>query len=216
MFIYRLFNLDTPDNTVYIGQTRKSLKKRLTTHKYDARHKKKNTPISNWIFENNSKVGIELVEEVFVNPAELDNREIYWIAEYSKSFKLLNVLKGGRNAKNGALFGVANGKARRILQYDLNGVFIKQWDSIIDASNSLNCSYTKISDCVKLSAKHNSSRSSLGFIWKYWSKDFPQNVENIIKRNINNNKKCQKLFGHKIYQYDLTSNILIKKCNTMN
>ena len=49
-----------------------------------------------------------------------------------------------------------------ILQYDLNGVLIKEWDGIIIAAKELNLDNTNIGYCLK------GKRKSVGnFIWKY-------------------------------------------------
>lgn len=49
-----------------------------------------------------------------------------------------------------------------ILQYDLQGNFIKKWDGAIDAEKTLNISRKQISACLR--GKH---KSASGFIWKY-------------------------------------------------
>jgi hypothetical protein len=57
---------------------------------------------------------------------------------------------------------------KSILQYSLNGIFIKEWDGLIDASKELNLSIGGIGNCLA-----NRYKNSGGFIWKY--------------KNINNN-----------------------------
>lgn len=44
--------------------------------------------------------------------------------------------------------GANNGRHRAILQYDLNGIFIKEWDTITNASNELGIKRTTISGCL--------------------------------------------------------------------
>ena len=51
---------------------------------------------------------------------------------------------------------------KKILQYDFNGNFIKEWDSTNNAANTLNIQRTGITSCLK---KRN--KSAGGFIWKY-------------------------------------------------
>jgi len=50
---------------------------------------------------------------------------------------------------------------KKIQQFDLNGNFIKTWNSIIDAANSIGVTYGAISNCLK--RKTNKCK---GFIWK--------------------------------------------------
>lgn len=45
--------------------------------------------------------------------------------------------------------GANNGRARAILQYDLNGNLIKEWDTVTNASNELGIKRTTISGCLR-------------------------------------------------------------------
>ena len=47
-------------------------------------------------------------------------------------------------------------------QYDINGKFIRKWDSIMDVKRFYNKSVSHISDCCK-----NKRRTCLGYIWRY-------------------------------------------------
>lgn len=42
-----------------------------------------------------------------------------------------------------------NGTAKRVLQYSLDGDYIKSWDSIIEASNYLGINFRSIADCCR-------------------------------------------------------------------
>ena len=53
---------------------------------------------------------------------------------------------------------------KQVNQYDLNGIFIKKWNSIKEASNSLGINHANISSCCK---NKYGRRSSGGFMWKY-------------------------------------------------
>ena len=59
---------------------------------------------------------------------------------------------------------LANSKP--ILQFDLQGNFIREWPSVIDASRSLGKHYNCIAKCLK--GKHLQSH---GYVWKYTSKE---------------------------------------------
>lgn len=52
-----------------------------------------------------------------------------------------------------------------VCQYDLNGVFIKQWNSVKEASDILNISYVGIINCCK-----NRYKKSGNYIWRYAKK----------------------------------------------
>ena len=68
-------------------------------------------------------------------------------------------LKGRKHSKQ---HSINNGKARRIpiVQLDMNGVFIKEWDGTCTAQNKL--SLQNINACLKGRAK-----SCGGYKWKY-------------------------------------------------
>jgi group I intron endonuclease len=71
----------------------------------------------------------------------------------------------GREAWNkgmvySGVYSVINYKP--ILQYDLNGIFIKGWDSTLTASQKLNINGSAICNCLK-----NRNKTAGGFIWKY-------------------------------------------------
>jgi len=53
-------------------------------------------------------------------------------------------------------------KAKKIIQYDLNGNEIKKWVSITEASKSFKISNSSISDCCR-----NIKKTAAGYIWKY-------------------------------------------------
>lgn len=58
--------------------------------------------------------------------------------------------------------GTNNGRHRNIIQYDLNGNFIKEWDTVTNASKGLGINRLTISGCLRGQV----SRAK-GFIFKY-------------------------------------------------
>lgn len=56
-------------------------------------------------------------------------------------------------------------KTKKIIQYDLDGNFIKTWDSIKEASVNLNINACGILNCCK-----KRSKKSGGYIWRYADK----------------------------------------------
>lgn len=56
-------------------------------------------------------------------------------------------------------------KSRAIAQYDMNGIFIRVWDSITDAKTTLGLrSHANISSCC-----NNKINSAHGFIWQFYN-----------------------------------------------
>jgi hypothetical protein len=82
----------------YCGQTIKTLKYRLNEHVQDS--KRYNFPTAQWIkslLEEGLKPDIELLEEIDLPEERIYEREIYHIAELSKTCNLTNVAKGGKD-----------------------------------------------------------------------------------------------------------------------
>lgn len=94
--------------------------------------------------------------------------------------------------------GLGNNFTRKVKQYDLNWIFIKEYDSIVLAAKEMNVSKGTISGVL---IKHR--KTAAGFIWRY-SDD--TNIDFNEKITINENR------GRSIGQYDLNMN-LIKKHN---
>ena len=64
-------------------------------------------------------------------------------------------------------------KGKKILQYSLDGEFISEWDNINHAINKLNLKVTN--ESIRQSLKGKSNKSG-GFIWKYFTEDYPLNL----------------------------------------
>ena len=62
--------------------------------------------------------------------------------------------------------GSKNPKAKKVSQYDMNGNLIKIWDYIGQASKELGINRIGITNCCR-----GKSKSSGGFIWKYYKED---------------------------------------------
>lgn len=88
---------------------------------------------------------------------------------------------------------------KKVLQYDKEGNFIKEWESIKKASIELNIKYSTLQEAVK----HNRFCSEC--FWKYYSNDYPNKIE------VNISIFC----GRPVYQYDLNGNF-IKEWNKIS
>lgn len=55
-----------------------------------------------------------------------------------------------------------NPKAKKVIQYDLQGNFIKEWNSMMDIERKMNISHTSVSLCCR-----NKVKNIRGYIWKY-------------------------------------------------
>lgn len=86
---------------------------------------------------------------------------------------------------------VSEKTSKKIEQYDLQGNFIKEWDSLASASRSLNISRGTLCSCIKGQVK-----SCGGYQWKYKNSDKKINVYK------------SKIVIRKVVQLDLENNFI--------
>ena len=152
--IYKITNL--LNGKIYIGQS-VDIQKRLKAHFAYAKNKNSkeyNTSIHNAI----RKYGEEnFICEILVECKEedLDDLEQYYINYFNSTDRNI-----GYNLTTGGLGGHKT-NCRKILQYDLNGNFIKRWDAAWIAAKALNISVDNIRACCY------GQKSANGFQWKF-------------------------------------------------
>ncbi len=86
--------------------------------------------------------------------------ENHWTKK--KNFSNESKEKMSKTHKNLYANGYEHPNKKKILQYDFNGNFIKEWDSTNNAADTLKIQRTGITSCLK-----KRSKSSGGYIWKY-------------------------------------------------
>ena len=178
-------------------------------------HKGDNIPfyIGKMISEKNRKsehknnlgkhIKLEIIDEVPTNEWK------YWEAFYIFLFKSWGyILTNKNNGGGGSMGGHENPKVskahkgrispnkykgKKILQYDLSGKFIREWNNINEAITTLNLTVTNesIRQCLT-----NKSKKSAGYIWKNFIINYPlqlsiDEVEYILTNT--NGPKGQKL-----------------------
>lgn len=92
-------------------------------------------------------------------------------------------------------------QGRRILQYDLDGNKIKEWDCIVDAAKQLNIDKANIGHCCSHKENHNSAG---GFIWRYIEDSTP-----VIKYT--SNSICVLNLNHKLISIFKTATLASKE-----
>lgn len=88
---------------------------------------------------------------------------------------------GGHNLK------IAKSHSRPVIQYTLDGEFVKEWESATVASRELGFPQSAINWCCTKKEKYNSCK---GFLWKYKDDDTPisfRNGKSILKIDKNGN-----------------------------
>ena len=190
--IYKIIN---PKGKIYIGQST-NIENRFKHYKsVDCKRQIK-------IYRSLIKYGVknhvfEIIEEC--NEEQLNEREIHWGKYYNVLGKNGLVLRlGESNGKCSEItkkkIGINNKNkgVKPVLQYDLEGNFIKEWISAKEASQQLNIKNSDISSCCK----NGRNRTAGGFIWKFKS----DNISAVKLRKHKNSKE--------VFQYDLEGNFI--------
>lgn len=128
-YIYKITNKQT--GKVYIGKTLDTIEERWKEHLHDYKKRRcEKRPLYNSMnFYGPEVFTIEQVEEC--QPNELNEREIYWIAQYDSYYNGYNGTKGG------------DGKA--YLDYDLIYKLFQEGKSIKEISQILQCDSGQVS-----------------------------------------------------------------------
>jgi hypothetical protein len=185
----------------YIGFTRSTLSTRFSQHKHEALKKNTLSHCYNWFRKcvNNGKMPIiELLEDnISIN--KWGEREQYWINQYNN---LTNQKNGGcgvhLNTNSCGRIRSIDAKKLTIIQLSLDGIYIKEWNSIIDAEKNLIGKYTgNIYRAIKTKS------TALGFLW-------------IFKQDYNNDKiyNFKGIHWKKVYLFCVYTKKLIKEYTT--
>ena len=178
-FIYEYIS---PSNKKYIGQTIRSLKERA---------KNNGNGYLNCVifFRAIQKYGFENFQCKILGEfkiEELDEKERFFI-EKEKSIQPY-----GYNIKPGGSNKYQNSKrCKYINQFDLNGNFIKQYKSLMEAANDNNTQYQAISAVLNKKRKQHN-----GYIYRYDTEKNPEPIQ------------IKKTYGIKTAQYDLNGNLI--------
>ena len=92
----------------------------------------------------------------------MDIKEKSWISIYNS----FNSNYGYNNTEGGdgclGLKRELNPNKRKVIQFELDGKYIKEWECIADASEQLKIAHSTIVSCCR-----NKNKSAGGYIWKY-------------------------------------------------
>ena len=192
---YLLRSNKSVDDIRYIGVTSRSLKQRFYTHKNAS--KSKELPVYNW-WRKREKEGFNIFMELIDScVSNWEYFEKYWIRHYRQmGFKLLNVSTGGSGIVTAEQRTLSSrlrsikGHQKAIIALSLNGDFIREFNSIQEASEIFNVSKTSLGNVL-----HNRSKSAGGYRWIFKSnKDAPIDIYSRNK-------------SKPVYQFDLNGNL---------
>lgn len=161
------------DKNGIVYKSNKEMKRHLNTNGYYRVYLSKNN-------ETYKKYIHRLVAEAFIpnpknktqvnhiNGIKTDNRveNLEWVsAKENIQHAFKNGLSFIPKGKDNSLYGRKSKNANRhvaINQYDLKNNFIRKWDTLTEAANTLNIGISGISACCR-----GQRRKSGGYIWKY-------------------------------------------------
>lgn len=208
-FIYTLSDPYTKE-VRYIGKTVKSLKSRLNNHLYTS--KKVNNYRCNWIKSILNKGNVPIIEILDeCQWKDSQHLECYWISQFkSWGFDLVNSTEGGEGnlglkLNNERKQKLRQSRIKKIYQYDLQGNFIKSYNSITEAAKS-----TGQKGNSKISNVATGKRGQAGgFLWSYLKykklNPYKRNTPNISDSHKNILRKAK---SKPILQFSLDNNFI--------
>jgi len=170
--VYRIVNNVT--GAVYVGYSQ-NLSNRFDNYRYNSVKSQPliHSSIKEYGFSAHTFSVLYDYEEVKPSVFELKQLESIFIRYYKywKGCIMLNSNEGGggsskwsKNRKENYSKKRRGYKKRGVLQYGLNGKFVRRWSSISEVSNALNLNYNRLIICLK----ENTNRISVGgFQWRY-------------------------------------------------
>jgi hypothetical protein len=164
---------------------------------------------------------LEYVEDI----SKLNERETYWLQYFNVAddplyYNRSNISHGCHITKDKTkkLQSVSSPFRKKILQYSLDGTFIKEWECMADVSREYLISTGDLTRTCQ-----NKQKSAGGFQWKYYEPDYPLNIlpyikytpteshkQILIKRltGITKTKEQKKHRFKPIIQYDINGNFI--------
>lgn len=221
-----IYKFTNPKGKVYIGKS-KHIEKRKKDYKSENifQQRKIYYSIKKYGLENHE---FEVIEECLLD--DLEEREKYWIEQYNSVEEGLNLTyggDGGKNSKESEELRRVN-SMKSILQYDLDGNFIKEHRGASEAIDDIGYGQSNnINDCAR--GKY---RSTYNFQWVYkkekediclkigpigpqkkrikWTDNRRDNFSKNalgVKRSDSFKDKMRKIKTKPVYQYDINNNL---------
>lgn len=179
-----VYLLTFPNGKIYIGITTKQLKDRIISH-CSEREKQNN------LYKYNAIRKYKYFEvDILYQGDDINDQEIYFIQEYKS-----NIPEYGYNIENGGYTG-HNSLKKKLRQYDIDGNFIKEYDSRVEA-------------CKEIGKNINIKSSiSCGYRWSY---DVLDKLEPIAHSKVcRSGLKPTGRKGKPIYQYSVSGDFIRK------
>lgn len=163
-------------NRMYVGSS-VEIGKRLNTHKSRLKNNKHENIIMINCFNKygEQQCYFKVLEQC--EPDILCEREKFYI----------DILNPELNIERNPLKQDGNYKTKTVYQYDLNGIFIQEYESASSAERSFKRSNTKVSQCAMGKRK-----SAYGYLWSY------SKVDKLVYENNSSKSKAKKVSQYSI------------------
>lgn len=196
--IYKIYCLKSNNEVFYVGCTTAELKVRLSQHIWDANNKSsKKAKYIKELLDKKEDIKIELIEEC--NQDNWGQKENFWINSFSN---LSNTDLGGSgiilNRSSSSISKSSKAKEIKICQLDLQGNYIRTFESVSKAATFLNVSRTVISNPL-----NGWSQSGADSLWLY-EKDYISGKTIIYTATVCNKKK----YFAEVFELDINKNII--------
>lgn len=177
-FIYKVTNKQ--NGKIYIGQTSRTIEERWREHTTNATHDN-NLEYKNKFHRAIRKYGsggfiVEEQEKIIARNEDdlhrkLNDAETKWILHYDSKDNGYNSSLGGDYNPMYGVRGKDNPCSVKINQYDLDGHFIKTWDSLADIAREFGNQGNIIKVC-KSNRLKTRKVTAFKYVWRYYS-EFP-------------------------------------------
>lgn len=161
--IYSITNL--VNNMIYIGQS-VDVQSRWNTHKNDLNKNKHDNSYLQRSWNKYGKDNFEFNILEKCDRSELDKKEKYYIGFFNSNDDILgyNLTSGGETYIVNKKSSRARGEkySRRVLQFDLNGEFIKEHINAMRVAEELEKPDVGIYDCLNGNINH-----AYGYLWRF-------------------------------------------------
>lgn len=116
------------------------------------------------------------IDHIDTNPSNNRIENLRWCTHKENCNNPLTIEKYSKNNSNLGKYGKLHQTSKPILQFSLNGEFIKKWNCAKDAARELNINDNHIGSCCRGKRK-----TTYGYIWKYY--DIELYCISIMKKN---------------------------------
>ena len=133
---------------------------------------------------------------------KIDDAERYFIEKFDSAYPDgYNLESGGCRFKNlgeSTRIKISKANKKPILQYSIEGQFIREYDSLADAVRDLGfSSYTPISSCI-----HGNNYTAYGFRWKLKeSEDYPLQLEELKRYQMHLSDEDRRKRGERLKEF---------------